>query len=290
MSTALARMHALEYDAEEQKYREAFRYYDKDGDGIVSPVQLARILQSLGKCQTREEMDRLLFCLDPDAITEQDFLNVMASHLVKPGLLSSPKILDAFKIYNAAKHNKSSSTVGGVLRVNDHGRIMREDWAKFATEFIQPLNVQSKATFDMETHTAKNVGRKDLAFFPPYVFLDVDRNASAHFEGHRVDYKSWVRQNISEHTESRFPTPSTEVLKAFRLFNHVYRGKRAHTNDDKLYVDDGGKILREDLLRIVTTMGVPLNNREQAAFFERAEEFSDGDYIDYEKLTRSLYI
>jgi Ca2+-binding EF-hand superfamily protein len=283
-------MHAAEYRTKEQQYREAFRYYDKDGDGIISPVQLAQILQSLGKCQTREEMDRLLFCLDPDAITEQDFLNVMASQLIKGGLLSSPKIIDAFKLYNAAKHNKSSNTDGGTLRVNDGGRIMREDWAKFATEFIQPLNVKTKARFDMDTHTARDVGKYDLAFFPPYVFVDVKRDASDCFEGHRVQYRDWVRENITEHSESRFPTHSSEILNAFRLFNHVYRGKRAHTADDKLYVDDDGMILREDLLRIVTTMGVPLNNREQAAFFEKAEEYGDGDYIDYEKLVQAFYV
>ena len=68
----------------------------------------------------------------------------------------------------------------------------------------------------------------------------------------------------------------------------MYRGKRAHTQDGQLYVDDNDRILREDLVRIMKTMGQPLNDREQASFFEGAEQYADGDSINYLKMVKSI--
>lgn len=260
------------YQLKEGAYRDAFRYYDKDGDGVISYTELDEILRSLGRCLTREEMKRLLFSLDPSAITEQDFLNVMASNVVARHKLPTSEIVDAFQLYNAAKHNKPSSTANGHLDVHDNDLIMREDWQKFTTEYLRPLNVKSK-------------GAKDLAFIPPYTYVEVPRDSVDCFEGHRVDYRQYVRSlKVMVGPKDR----RREILQAFKLFNHVYRNHKASSVDSELLVQDNDMILREDMLRIMTTMGQPLTDREQAAFFENAEKFADNDSINYVKLVKSI--
>jgi Ca2+-binding EF-hand superfamily protein len=41
-----------------------FRYFDKDGDGTVSVIELEQILKNLGYCPTSRELDQMMSEVD----------------------------------------------------------------------------------------------------------------------------------------------------------------------------------------------------------------------------------
>jgi len=278
------------YPAKEEKYKDAFKYFDKDGDGVITQVELDQILSAMGNKLTKIEMDRLLFCLNPESITERDFLNVMASSLVKEHKLPATMIYDAFQLYNAAKHNKPSNTSLGHLQVMDNDLIMREDFTKFITEFMKPLNVTTQPLVikQQEPVRPKYKYKVDLAFIAPNIFMQIPVDAEDCYEVHRVDYSRWLKKcevRVNERDRRR------EMIQAFRIYNTVYGMHKGKTSIlGELEVQDDDLILKSDLRKIMLRLGEKLSEKEIVHFMKKAENYADpvdSNYINYVRMCKS---
>lgn len=283
----------------ESEYVDAFKYFNKAGDGIITSVELDKILAAMGKKRTPVEMDRILFCLDPAHITQSDFLSLMASSLVADTIPRKSLIEDAFKLYNAVKHNKAVTerrfdTLK--LTVMDNGLIMREDFKAFLSAdgegFMTPLNVKTQPiNVKTKPYRRKYEYDVDMALIPPNIYVEYPVNAEGCFEAHRVCYTEWIKK-------VKFPTPLRpprghlqEMIQAFRLYNLVYGNKEAKIMElGDLQVNDQGLILKKDLRTMMLTLGENLQDHEIGPFMQRAEHFTDREnpeYINYERLCKS---
>ncbi|KAJ8881348.1 hypothetical protein PR048_017829 [Dryococelus australis] len=89
----LAAKFIVEEDAEamEKELREAFRLYDKEGNGYIPTTCLREILRELDDQLTEQELDMMIEEIDADGSGTVDFdvVRKLASHLGEPG--SSPE-------------------------------------------------------------------------------------------------------------------------------------------------------------------------------------------------------
>lgn len=72
---ALAARFVVEEDAEamQEELREAFRLYDKAGNGYINVSDLREILRALDDCLTEEELDEMITEIDTDGSGTVDF-------------------------------------------------------------------------------------------------------------------------------------------------------------------------------------------------------------------------
>ncbi|RXG57013.1 Methyl farnesoate epoxidase [Armadillidium vulgare] len=53
-----------------QKFREAFRFFDKDGDGSIDKQELGRVKEKFGIFATEEELREMLDEIDIDVVSK----------------------------------------------------------------------------------------------------------------------------------------------------------------------------------------------------------------------------
>ena len=66
----------------EEEIREAFRVFDKDGNGFISAAELRHVMTNLGEKLTDEEVDKMIQKADSAGTGQVDyekFLNMMTS-------------------------------------------------------------------------------------------------------------------------------------------------------------------------------------------------------------------
>jgi calmodulin len=88
--------------------KEAFRMFDKDGDGTISMEELANVMQVLGLNPTKDELEIMLASVDTDCngvIDLDEFVDLMVSHLHadSPGDASSlndEELREAFAVFD----------------------------------------------------------------------------------------------------------------------------------------------------------------------------------------------
>jgi calmodulin len=64
----------------EEEIREAFRVFDKDGNGVITPAELKHVLQHIGEKLTEEEIDEMINDADMDGdgtINYEEFVFMM---------------------------------------------------------------------------------------------------------------------------------------------------------------------------------------------------------------------
>ena len=69
-----------ELNQEEEELKEAFRVFDKDGNGFISAAELRHIMTNLGEKLTDEEVDEMIREADIDGdgqINYEEFVKVM---------------------------------------------------------------------------------------------------------------------------------------------------------------------------------------------------------------------
>ena len=248
--------------------------------------ELLLILAALGKTRTAYEMRRIYFCLNPGRITEDDFLNLMATTLVSDHLPRKSLLRDAFKLYNAVKVGKSASRASGRLEVMDMGLMARKDFEIFLREFMTPLGVKTQpinANSSSKPFPRKYKYEVDLALVPPNIYVEFPTNAEECYEVHRVCYEEWLKKVHFP----RIPRDRKhEMIRSFRIYNLVYGEKDGNlTPLGDLEVNDGNLISKADLRKMMVTLGEPLNAGEIEIFMKRAEAFAvDETYVNYKRL------
>ncbi|XP_013143068.1 PREDICTED: calcium-binding protein 1-like [Papilio polytes] len=95
-----------------KEFREAFRLFDKDGDGTITKEELGRVMRSLGQFARVEELHDMLQEVDSDGdgnVSFEEFVNILSKSMCAGGGSSSAEqeereLRDAFRVFD--KHNR----------------------------------------------------------------------------------------------------------------------------------------------------------------------------------------
>lgn len=71
----------------QEEIQEAFKVFDKDGNGYISAAELRHVMTSLGEKLTEEEVDEMIREADIDQdgqINYEEFVKMMVSHTSSP--------------------------------------------------------------------------------------------------------------------------------------------------------------------------------------------------------------
>eukprot|EP00350_Pseudokeronopsis_sp_OXSARD2_P013376 CAMPEP_0170547044 /NCGR_PEP_ID=MMETSP0211-20121228/5400_1 /TAXON_ID=311385 /ORGANISM="Pseudokeronopsis sp., Strain OXSARD2" /LENGTH=229 /DNA_ID=CAMNT_0010851831 /DNA_START=20 /DNA_END=706 /DNA_ORIENTATION=- len=138
-------------DIELEKFKEAFIFFDRDGDGTMKAEDLGLALRSMGGLVSNKEVEVLLRKYDPDrvgTIDLNDFIACMAEIINKPD--NEEEIRTAFSVFDKEDNELlSASEMGHVLtRIGD--TLSQEE----VTNFINILDVYGDGHIRMEELTS----------------------------------------------------------------------------------------------------------------------------------------
>lgn len=109
--------------AQMKEFREAFRLFDKDGDGSITQEELGRVMRSLGQFAREEELQEMLKEVDIDGdgnFSFEEFVEIvsnMGATSVPTADEEEKELRDAFRVFD--KHNRgfiSASDLRAVLQ------------------------------------------------------------------------------------------------------------------------------------------------------------------------------
>lgn len=275
---------------QERMYRQAFHYFDRDRDGFIGEKDLLQLLHTFGKAVTADDMEKIMISFKPGAITERDFLNLMASKLVLPNQSVKAKLRDSCKLFTAAHTGAPSDTLssGFGLKVSDGNSMSREHWHEFQRRMVTPITGR-----DLRERAKM---KEYLAYLPPDVA--VARVPATNAGGRQtVNYVRWLNA-----VQVKVPpkSPSEQMLKAFKLFNHEKRNRRCKFIDGEFAVDDQGTIRTDDLYKIISAnsgatafrsgYGQPSKDEcDEFMRFAKGPRFAAGpNHVNYVRLVQAL--
>ncbi|CAH0402670.1 unnamed protein product [Chilo suppressalis] len=96
-----------------KEFREAFRLFDKDGDGTITKEELGRVMRSLGQFARVEELQDMLQEVDSDGdgnVSFEEFVSILSKSMSGAGGGTSSaeqeerELRDAFRVFD--KHNR----------------------------------------------------------------------------------------------------------------------------------------------------------------------------------------
>lgn len=268
-------------------YRQAFHYFDRDGDGLIGEKVLLQLLHTFGKAVTADDMQKIMISFTPDAITERDFINLMASKLVLPNQSVKAELRDSCKLFTAARAGAPSDTLSDLgLKVSDSNSMSREHWHEFERRMLTPITGRDPRE------------RANMKAYLAYVSPDaVVRVPTAAQHGRRFNYMRWIN---GVQVKVKPDAPSEQMLKAFKLFNYEKRNRRCKFIDGEFAVDDQGTIRTEDLYKIICAnsgaspfqsgYGQPSKDEcDEFIRFASGPRFAAGpNHINYTKLVQAL--
>ncbi|CAH0560406.1 unnamed protein product [Brassicogethes aeneus] len=108
-----------------KEFREAFRLFDKDGDGSITKEELGRVMRSLGQFARTEELQQMLQEVDVDGdgnVSFEEFVDIAWTAGAGSGpdhILSreeeEKELRDAFRVFD--KHNRGYITASDLRAV-----------------------------------------------------------------------------------------------------------------------------------------------------------------------------
>ncbi|XP_039299229.1 neo-calmodulin [Nilaparvata lugens] len=104
-----------------QEFREAFRLFDKDGDGSITQEELGRVMRSLGQFAREEELQQMLQEIDIDGdgyFSFEEFVEIvsnMGATTERTADQEEKELRDAFRIFD--KHNRGYITASDLRAV-----------------------------------------------------------------------------------------------------------------------------------------------------------------------------
>mmetsp|Transcript_2545 Transcript_2545/g.7612 ORF Transcript_2545/g.7612 Transcript_2545/m.7612 type:complete len:152 (+) Transcript_2545:101-556(+) len=131
----------LKPDQEEQ-YEEAFKLFDRDGDGKITTDELGTVMRSLGACPTETTVQEIIAEIDPQGtglVEYPVFRDVMIKH--KDTGLTEDEVRDAFRVFDkegkgmiaASELRHVMTTIGGKEKLSNEE----------ADEMIKEANVDA---------------------------------------------------------------------------------------------------------------------------------------------------
>ncbi|KAM7479595.1 hypothetical protein LguiA_027808 [Lonicera macranthoides] len=117
------------------EFKESFKLFDQNGDGVISSNELGSVMKSLGQNPTEDEVQFMIKEVDADhsgTINFTEFLNLMAKKMKDAGVVK--EIKEAFKVFDidksgfisAAEIKQVMSNLGQKLSEKNVNRMIRE--------------------------------------------------------------------------------------------------------------------------------------------------------------------
>lgn len=129
------------------EFREAFKIFDKDGDGKIDRTELGTVMRALGQNPTQREIDDLVNEIDQNndsVINFAEFLTMMARQVKEQDV--EAEILEAFKVFDADGDGKISQAE--LIRVlTTIGEKLTEEEAK---QMLEAADTDSDGQIDIE--------------------------------------------------------------------------------------------------------------------------------------------
>ncbi|XP_067636838.1 uncharacterized protein [Eurosta solidaginis] len=173
-----------------REFREAFRLFDKDGDGCITKEELGTVMRSLGQFARVEELQEMLQEIDVDGdgnVSFEEFVDILSNMTYedKSGLSSADQeereLRDAFRVFD--KHNR------GYITASDLRAVLQCLGEDLDEEDIEDMIKEVDVDGD---------GRIDF-----YEFV--------HALGEPEDSQENDEENEEENTTSPLPTPKSVV-------------------------------------------------------------------------------